>query len=249
MSSALDLDAKIAALLQQSKPAPADVEVLLAEVERALADTGQELAQATAQALDPASTSALVTSARGAISDAQFREQRLAAAEERLRAKHQAALERVERERQAAAHAAIVERRDALAGRLETVWREHAEPLAEFLRQVAAVDEEIGAANRIRLGQWIDRTETVARGIGEMDQHRLVSRGTRVPPWDPEAHKAGHMLWPPVERIDAAALVPVEMLKFGEARAKEAKEASAARAELEETNRSHPQRRKVTAGW
>jgi hypothetical protein len=42
--SASGLDAKIAALLQQSKPAPADVAALLAEVEAALVKVGDELA-------------------------------------------------------------------------------------------------------------------------------------------------------------------------------------------------------------
>ena len=78
--SATDLDSRVAGALQRAKPLPADVEVPLAQVEAALADTERELAQANAQALDPTSTSAVIASARGVTFDAQFRLQRLVVA-------------------------------------------------------------------------------------------------------------------------------------------------------------------------
>ena len=51
---------------------PDDIAALLAEAERALADTERELAQANAQALDPTSTSAVIASARGVTFDARI---------------------------------------------------------------------------------------------------------------------------------------------------------------------------------
>ena len=90
---------------------------------------------------------------------------RLVVARDRLGEKHAAALERVEQERRAAAHADLVARRDALAARFEGVWREHAEPLAAFLHEIAAIDEEIGTANRLRLGR-LDRPHRNHRSSG-----------------------------------------------------------------------------------
>jgi hypothetical protein len=148
--SAGDLDSRIAGALQRTKASPDDIAALLAEAERALADTERELAQANAQALDPTSTSAVIASARGVTFDAQFRLQRLVVARDRLREKHAAATERVAKEAREAAHADLVLRRDALAARFESTWREHAEPLAAFLHEIAAIDEEIGTANRLK---------------------------------------------------------------------------------------------------
>ena len=152
------------------------------------------------------STTAVIASARGTIFECEFRLQRLVEARDRLAEKHAAAVERVEAERRAAAHADLIARRDALAGRFEGVWRDHAEPLAAFLHEVAAVDEEIGTANRLKLGLWLDRTETVARpGVSDLDQHKLVSMATRLPPWDHDAHRSGELLWPPQpQRLDPA---------------------------------------------
>ena len=170
---------------------------------------------------------------------------------DRLREKHAAALERVEAERRAAAHAALVARRDELAARFEGVWREHAEPLAAYLHEVAAVDEAIGTSKRLRLGPWLDRTESIARpGVSDLDQHKLVSMATRLPPWDHDAHRSGALMWPPQPaRLDPRAMVPAELVKREEAIAAEAAEATQIASRLEEANRlARGARRKVLAG-
>jgi hypothetical protein len=226
--SASGLDAKIAALLQQSKPAPADVEVLLAQVEAALADTERELAQATAQALDPTSTSAVIASARGVTFDAQFRLQRLVAARDRLGEKHQSAVERVAKEAREAEYAAISAERDRAAARLSEVYARAAAEIADVL-------DELVQANR-RISAW--------NGTGGpiIDELPPVNKGVRLPPLGGPGEAS---IWPPVQRIDAAALVPVEMMKFAAARGAEAKEAAEVRALWDEAARMHPQRRRL----
>jgi hypothetical protein len=201
-------------------------------------------------ALNPLTPAPEATERRGRAVELQFVIERFEAGLVQLRQKHEQAIERVEQERRAAVHAAIVERRDALAGRFKEVWRTHAEPLAAFLREIAAVDEEVAAANRTKLGAWLDKVETVARpGVGDIDSHKLVGLHTRIPPWDHSAHRMGEMLWPPPQpKLDMVALVPAPLRQLAEARAKEAKASAAARAEIEESNRSHPQRRRVLAG-
>ena len=172
-------------------------------------------------------------------------------ARDRLVEKHAAALERVEQERRAREHAALVARRDALAARFESTWREHAEPLAAYLHEVAAVDEEIGTSNRLRLGPWLDRTETIARpGVSDLDQHKLVSMATRLPPWDHDAHRSGALMWPPQpERLNPALMVPEALRQREEAVAAEAKEATEIASRLEDANRlARGARRKVLAG-
>ena len=137
------------------------------------------------------STSAVIASGQGHDLRVRIPAARLVVARDRLVEKHAAAVERVEAERRAAAHAALVARRDELAARFESIWRDHAEPLAAYLHEVAAVDEEIATANRLRLGPWLDRTETIARpGVSDLDQHKLVSMATRLPPWDHDAHRS-----------------------------------------------------------
>ena len=249
--SATDLDGRIAGVLSRSKALPDDVAALLAEVEAAITKAGDELSRARETAFDPLSTTAAVASARGVTFDAEFRHGRLVVARDRLVEKHAAALERVEQERRAAAHAALVARRDELAGRFPDVWASLAVPLSEYLHEVAAIDEEIATSNRLRLGPWLDRTESVARpGVSDLDQHKLVSMATRLPPWDHDAHRSGQLLWPPQpERLDPRAMVPAELVKREEAIGAEAREATRIASRLEEANRlSRGARRKVLAG-
>ena len=69
----------------------------------------------------------------------------------------------------------------------------------EFLHEVAAIDEEIGTANRLQLGPWIDRTET-RRSSGRCRMsitHKLVGMQRASPPWDHDAHRRGELMWPP----------------------------------------------------
>ena len=249
--SATDLDGRIAGVLSRSKALPDDVAALLAEVDAAVLKVGDELSRARTEAFDPMSTTAVIASARGTIFECEFRLQRLVEARDRLAEKHAAAVERVEAERRAAAHADLIARRDALAGRFEGVWRDHAEPLAAFLHEVTAVDEEIGTANRLKLGVWIDRTETIARpGVSDLDQHKLVSMATRLPPWDHDAHRSGELLWPPqAQRLDPSAMVPEALRQREEAIAAEALEATKVASDLERANQLQKgARRRVLAG-
>ncbi len=126
----------------------------------------------------------------------------------------------------------------------------HAEPLAAYLHEVAVVDEEIGTANRTKLGPWIDKVETVARpGVGDIDTHKIVGLHTRIPPWSHDEHRSGALLWPPQPpKLDMTALVPQELAKREAAVAAEAKEAMKVWSQLEEVNRLQRQRRKVLAG-
>ena len=165
-------------------------------------------------------------------------------ARDRLVEKHAAALERVEQERRAAAHADLVARRDELAARFESTWREHAEPLAAFLHEVAAIDEEIGTSNRLKLGPWIDRVETIARpGVGDVDTHKIVGMHTRIPPWVHDAHRSGALLWPPQpEGSTPRAMVPEPLRQREEAIAAEAREATEIASRLEEANRLREER-------
>ena len=133
MSATDHLDSRVAGALQRAKPLPADVEVLLAQVEAALADTERELAQANAQALDPTSTSAVIASARGVTFDAQFRLQRLVVARDRLVEKLASATERVEKEAREREHAEISAERDAVTERLLEVYRRAAGEIADAL--------------------------------------------------------------------------------------------------------------------
>ena len=138
-----------------------------------------------------------------------------------------------------------------LPARFESVWREHAEPLAAYLHEVAAVDEEIGTSNRLRLGPWLDRTETIARpGVSDLDQHKLVSMATRLPPWDHDAHRSGALLWPPQPaRLNPARWSAGAVRQREEAIAAEAKEATEIASRLEEANRlARGARRRILAG-
>jgi hypothetical protein len=249
--SATDLDGRIAGVLSRMKALPDDVAALLGEVEAALVKVGDELSRARSEAFDPMSSAAVIASARGTIFECEFRHGRLVAARDALGTKHQEAVARVEQERRAAAHADLIARRDELAARFEGVWREHAEPLASYLHEVATVDEEIGTSNRLRLGPWLDRTESVARpGVSDLDQHKLVSMATRLPPWDHDAHRSGELLWPPQPaRLDPRAMVPAELVKREEAIGAEAAEATRIASRLEEANRlARGARRRVLAG-
>ena len=130
------------------------------------------------------------------------------------------------------------------------MWREHAEPLAAYLHEVAAIDEEINNANRLKLGPWLDRTETVARpGVGDVDTHKIVGMHTRIPPWEHDEHRSGALLWPPqAERLDTAPLVPQPLRQLEEAVAAEAREATKIASSL----RSEPSRARSAPqgiGW
>jgi hypothetical protein len=207
--------------------------------------------RARTEAFDPGSTSQVIASARGTIFECEFRQGRLVVARERLGDKHAAAVERVAAEGRAAAHADLVARRDELAARFEGVWREHAEPLASYLHEIATVDAEIATSNRLRLGPWLERTESIARpGVSDLDQHKLVSMATRLPPWSHDEHRSGALLWPPQpERLNVAAMVPEPLRQREAAIGAEAKEAAEAWSQLERANRlSRGARRKVLAG-
>ncbi len=249
--SASDLDSRIAGALQRKAAAPDDIATLLGEVEVALTKVGDELSRARAEAFDPMSTTAVIASARGTIFECEFRLQRLVEARDRLVEKHASAVERVEAERRAAAHAAIVARRDELAGRFPDMWATLAVPLAAYLHEIAAIDEEIATSNRLRLGPWLDRTESVARpGVSDLDQHKLVSMATRLPPWDHDAHRSGELLWPPqAQRLDPSAMVPEALRQREEAIAAEALEATKVASDLERANQLQKgARRRVLAG-
>jgi hypothetical protein len=184
--------------------------------------------------------------------ECEFRHGRLVVARDRLVEKHASAVERVEAERRAAAHADLVARRDELAGRFPDVWASLAVPLSEYLHEVAAIDEEIGTSNRLQLGPWLDRTESIARpGVSDLDQHKLVSMATRLPPWDHDAHRSGALLWPPQPpKLDVAAMVPEPLRQLDEAISAEAKEATQMASRLEEANRlSRGARRKLAGSW
>ena len=131
------------------------------------------------------------------------------------------------------------------------MWRDHAEPLASFLHEVAAIDAEVNSANRLKLGPWLDKVETIARaGVGDVDTHKLVGLHTRVPPWSHDAHRRGELMWPPqAPKLDMVALVPQPLRQLEKALAENAREAAQARSDLEEAHRREPQRRKVVAGW
>ena len=78
------------------------------------------------------------------------------------------------------------------------MWASLAVPLSEFLHEIAACDAEINDVNRLKLGPWLDKVETVARpGVGDIDTHKLVGLHTRIPPWSRDAHTRGEMMWPP----------------------------------------------------
>ena len=230
--SASGLDAKIAALLQQSKPAPADVEVLLAQVEAALADTEQELAQANAQALDPTSTSAVIASARGVTFDAQFRLQRLVAARDRLVEKLASAVERAAKEAREAEYAAISAERDRVSERLLETYARAAAEIADVLAEAVQSTRRVQTWNASGVGPWIAEPPQLQRGV-------------RLPP-----ERIGEAaFWPPLERLDVAAMVPTEMAKREAAIASEAAEATRIASRLEEANRLvRGARRKVLAG-
>ena len=98
----------------------------------------------------------------------------------------------------------------SLPARFPDVWASLAVPLSEFLHEVAEIDAEINNANRLKLGPWIDKVETIARpGVGDIDTHKLVGLHTRIPPWDHDEHRSGELLWPPSPpQLDMLALVP-----------------------------------------
>ena len=109
------------------------------------------------------------------------------------------------------------------------MWASLAVPLSEFLHEIAACDAEINDVNRLKLGPWLDKVETVARpGVGDIDTHKLVGLHTRIPPWSRDAHTRGEMMWPPqLPRLDMVALVPEPLRQLEAAVAAAAKEAAA----------------------
>ncbi len=245
------LDDRIVAVLKRANGSPAAVASVIADAELALPLLREDLARVREVALNPLTPASEVAEHRARVVELRFGAERLEAGLERLRQKHEQALARVEAERRAAAHAAIVARRDELAAKFESVWATLAVPLASFLHEVAAVDGEINAANRLKLGVWIDKVETVARpGVGDIDTHKLTGMHTRLAPWDHDQHRAGELLWPPQPpKLNPAAMVPGPLRQLEEAVAAGAREASAARAQAEAAHRAQPQRRKVVAGW
>ena len=113
-----------------------------------------------------------------------------------------------------------------MTARLCEVYRRAAGEIADALAAAVQSTRRVAAWNASG-GPWIPEPPQIHEGA------RLPALG------------AGEAFWPPPDRIDAAALVPVEMMKFAEARAAEAKEAAEARAVWEEAARLHPQRRRV----
>ena len=250
MSSA-DLDARIVAVLQRESSSPAAILSVIADAEVALVQARDDLARVRELALNPLTPASELAEHRARAIELQFVIERLEAGLERLRERHEEALARVEAERRTATHADLMARRDALAARFEGVWRDHAEPLASFLHEVAAIDAEVNSANRLKLGPWLDKVETIARaGVGDVDTHKLVGLHTRVPPWSHDAHRRGELMWPPqAPKLDMVALVPQPLRQLEKALAENAREAAQARSDLEEAHRREPQRRKVVAGW
>ena len=250
--SAGDLDGRIAGVLQRAKALPADVAVLLGEVEAALAKAGDELSRARETAFDPLSSTAAVARPGAPCSRVSsgmrvswWRVDRLAReACERGRAGRAGAT-------CAASMRLLLLGVMRLPGGSRTCGRLYAVPLASFLHEIAAVDAEINNANRLKLGPWLDRVETIARpGVGDVDTHKIVGMHTRLPVWDHDQHRAGQLLWPPQpERLDVAAMVPEPLRQREEAVAAEAREATKVSSQLEEANRlARGARRRVLAG-
>ena len=96
VSSAPDLDGRIIAVLQREGSSPAAIASVIADAEVALAQARDDLARVREVALNPLTPAAEVAEHRGRAIELQFAAERLEAGLERLRERHEAALERVE---------------------------------------------------------------------------------------------------------------------------------------------------------
>ena len=250
--SATDLDSRIAGVLQRTKALPDDVAALLAEVERALADTERRAGAGARAGLGSdvdlgGDRIGERRNVRRPIPACSVWSWRVIGSSRSTRRRSSASSRSVERR----AHADLVARRDELAARFESVWREHAEPLAAFLHEIAAIDEEIGTSQPVAARGLARPRETIARpGVGDLDSTsssawrrgcrlgittrtgaasccgRRSRRGSTPPRWCRETLR---------QREEAIAA--------------EAREATQIASRLEEANRlSRGARRKVLAG-
>ena len=226
--SAADLDSRVAALLLRTRADPDQIAALVAEAETALVSAERDLGAAREKAINPLTSAREVPEHRGRSFELQFMVERLQAGLEHLRLKHEEAVAQVERERREAERAEITAERDAAAAKLSETYQRAAREIADVLDAVVQVNRRVAGWNAQAAGSRIDGLPDLYRGV-------------RLP-----AERAGEVaFWPPLDRIDPDALVPVEMAKFSEARAAEAKEAAEARAVWEKAARLHPQRRRV----
>ena len=114
---------------------------------------------------------------------------------------------------------------------LETYARAAGE-IAEVLAEAVTSTRRVAAWNAQAAGPWIAEPPQLARGV-------------RLPP-----ERVGEAAyWPPLDRLDVAAMVPAEMAKREAAIGAEARKATQIASRLEEANRlSRGARRKVLAG-
>ena len=223
----------------QGEPSPDDLEALIREAEAARHALGSDRAVAHLTARDPHSVEAVLV-ARTDEQRLAFDEERLGVALDRLRARHDAAVAHVEEVRRRELHAEVTAERDAVAAELAERYPALASELADLLAPVAAANARVEAVNRAG-GPWLDRVETVARGVPANGIHFLLT-ATRLPPWEVEAQAHGRTIWPQTGPI-AAVLDPAtaafsaargnEMRRIGEAvEAKRRLEATATRRKI-----------------
>lgn len=228
MSSAPDLDGRIIAVLQREGSSPAAILSVIDDAELALVQTRDDLARVREVALNPMTPSSELAEHRARLVELQFTAERLEAGLERLRERHREALERVERERREREYVELTAERDRVFARLEEIYARAAAEIADVLEEAVQVNRRIGGWNAQALGGRIDGLADLYRGV------RL-----------PAERAGGEAYWPPADRLDAAAMVPAELMKLSEARAAAARELAEARAAWEEAARLHPQRRRV----
>jgi hypothetical protein len=148
VASTIDLDARIAAAFAGDARSD-DVRRVLADVEAAAKEAEAEAEEARARALDPLVEDVIV--ARRAMDDAAFQRDRLIEAVKRLgvRIDELKALEKARAQR--AEHDRVLAERNRLAEEMERM----AEPIvliAQFVRQIALCDREVGRVNALGLG-------------------------------------------------------------------------------------------------
>ena len=173
----------------------------------------------------------VIASARGIVFEAEFREARLVVALARLREKHAEAVARVEKEAREREHAEISAERDAVTARLLEVYQRAAAEIAEVLAAAVQSTRRVAAWNASG-GPWIAEPPQLQRGV-------------RLPP-----ERVGEAAyWPPLQKLDVAAMISPEMAKHEEAIGAEAREATEIASRLEEANRlARGARRQVLAG-
>jgi hypothetical protein len=186
----MNLSDWIAPALEALDVTAAEIAALIRDLEADLAKTRVVRREARVRAIDPFTADSEVPASRAEETEATFREERITAAIERLKQRHELAVSREEEATRRAEIEIIKSERDALAEELRDKYPRLAAEIADLLSRVRAND-----------------TRASAHHLGLSDGHYLAAR-VRLPALEPQAAAMGERFWPPPSPDMSVVLPP-----------------------------------------